>query len=491
MQGEGDPADLGVLEAAESLRARELSAVELTEACLARIEERNGGEPTFDGAPDAINAFVRVYADDARAAAQEADAVLAGEDAPPLCGVPLALKDLYDAEGLPTTASSRVLEGAPPAERDSEMWARLKRAGMVLVGHTHTHEWAAGGTTDQVGNPWDLSRSAGGSSGGSGAALAAGMVPAALGSDTCGSLRIPAAVCGIASIKPTHGRLPLTGVLPLSWTLDHPGPMARTVADCAALFNAMADGPPDTIPVAPPPASLGALATVARRGGDRPLAGMRLALTDRIDALQVEDDVLEGLDAMRAAAEALGAEIVQLPNAGWQAGEDLNTILLGDMLAHHVPYVAARDRYRASIRELLELGDDPGVPVEVYVAAQMRRAELTAAWEAWFAEHRVDAILEPSVPMTAQPRGDGYDPGHLGGDGDPWIVLSATWDATGFPVVALPSGLGSRSELPVGMSIVAPRDGEVTAVAIGLELEVVLPRLTPTSGPASDRMARW
>jgi aspartyl-tRNA(Asn)/glutamyl-tRNA(Gln) amidotransferase subunit A len=490
MRGEGDPADLGVREAAESLQARELSAVELTEACLARIEERNGGEPTFDGAPDAVNAFVRIYADAAREAAQEADRRLAGGDAPPLCGVPLALKDLYDAAGHPTTASSRVLEDAPPAERDSEMWARLKAAGMVLVGHTHTHEFAAGGTTDQVGNPWDLSRSAGGSSGGSGAALASGMVPAALGSDTCGSLRIPAAVCGIAAIKPTHGRLPLAGVVPLSWTLDHPGPMARTVADCAVLFNVMADGPPDTIPLSPPPAPLAPLPTTAR-GGDRPLSGMRVALTDRVDALEIEDDVLAGLRVARDAAEALGAEIVELEGAGWQTGADLNTILLGDMLAHHVPYGAARDRYRASIRELLELGVDPGVPIEAYVAAQMRRSGLTTAWEAWFAEHRVDAILEPSVPMTAQPRGEGYDPGHLGGDGDPWIVLSSTWDATGFPVAALPSGLGERSELPVGMSIVAPRDGEATAVAVALELEAVLPRLTPTSWPASARTARW
>ena len=475
---EGDPADLGVIEAAAALQARELSAVELTEACLARIEDRNGGAPTFDGAPDAINAFVRVYADSAREAAAAADTQLARGDAPPLCGVPLALKDLYDAAGFPTTASSRVLDDAAPAARDSEMWARLRAAGMVLLGHTHTHEWAAGGTTDQVGNPWDVSRSAGGSSGGSGAALAAGMVPAALGSDTCGSLRIPAAVCGVAAIKPTYGRLPLTGVLPLAWTLDHPGPMARTLTDCAVLFNVMAAGAPDTIAVSPPPAPIGALPTAAR-GGDRPLAGRRIALTDRVRSLEVEEDVLEGLDVARAAAEALGAEIVQLPNAGWQSGEDLNTILLGDMVAHHVPYAAARDRYRASIRELLELGDDGGVPIEAYVGAQMRRSGLTAAWEAWFAEHRIDALLEPSVPMTAQPRGDGYDPGHLGGDGDPWIVLSSTWDATGFPVAAFPSGLGSRSGLPVGLSLVAPRNGEATVVALGVELEGVLPRLTP------------
>jgi aspartyl-tRNA(Asn)/glutamyl-tRNA(Gln) amidotransferase subunit A len=478
MTGEGDPADLGVLEAAEALQARELSAVELTEACLARIEERNGGAPTFDGAPDAINAFARVYADEAREAAADADRRLAAGGAPPLCGVPLALKDLYGAAGFPTTASSRVLEDAPPAERDSAMWARLRAAGMVLIGHTHTHEFAAGGTTDQVGNPWDVSRSAGGSSGGSAAALAAGMVPAALGTDTCGSLRIPAAVCGITSIKPTHRRLPLAGVLPLSWTLDHPGPMARTLVDCAVLFNVMAAGAPETIPLSPPPAVLEPMPTAAR-GGDRPLAGTRIALTDRVASLEIADDVLEGLDAARAAAEQLGAEIVELPNAGWQTGEDLNTILLGDRVAHHVPAAAARDRYRASIRELLELGDD-GVPIEAYVGAQLRRAELTAAWEAWFAEHRVDAILEPSVPMTAQQRGDGYDPGHLGGDGDPWIVLSSTWDATGFPVAAFPSGLGARSALPVGLSLVAPRNHEAAVVGIALELEHVLPRLTPS-----------
>jgi Asp-tRNA(Asn)/Glu-tRNA(Gln) amidotransferase A subunit family amidase len=254
--------------------------------------------------------------------------------------------------------------------------------------------------------------------------------------------------------------------------------MARTLVDCALLFNVMAAGAPDTIPLSPPPAVLEPLPTSAR-GGDRPLAGTRIALTDRVASLEIADDVLEGLDAARAAAERLGAEIVELPNAGWQTGEDLNTILLGDMVAHHVPYAAARDRYRASIRELLELGDG-GVPIDAYVGAQMRRADLTAAWEAWFAEHRVDALLEPSVPMTPQLRGDGYDPGHLGGDGDPWIVLSSTWDATGFPVAAFPSGLGSRSALPVGLSLVAPRNHEAAVVGVALELEHVLPRLTPS-----------
>ena len=198
----GSLADLGVLDAAAKLRAGDVSAVELLEACEARIAERNGGEPSFDGAPDAVNAWARLYPERALEAARAADERLAreGDAAPLLCGIPIGVKDLYGVAGLPLTASSRVLEGTV-ADEDAVAWARLRDRGMVIVGHTHTHEFAAGGTTDQVGNPWDVSRSAGGSSGGSGAALAAGMVPAALGTDTAGSLRIPAALSGVSSIK--------------------------------------------------------------------------------------------------------------------------------------------------------------------------------------------------------------------------------------------------------------------------------------------------
>jgi aspartyl-tRNA(Asn)/glutamyl-tRNA(Gln) amidotransferase subunit A len=178
------------LQAAEQLRDGQLSALELTEACLQRIEESNGGAPSHDGAPEAINAWVRLYPDLAREQARAADERRArdGADTPLLCGIPLAVKDLYGVAGLPLTASSRVLDGNV-AERDAVAYKRLRDDGMVLLGHTHTHEFAAGGTTDQVGNPFALDRVAGGSSGGSAAALAARMTPAALGSDTCGSLR--------------------------------------------------------------------------------------------------------------------------------------------------------------------------------------------------------------------------------------------------------------------------------------------------------------
>ena len=222
-----DPADLGVCEAAEALAGRALSSRELTEACLARIRERDGTH-SHDGDPDSINAWVRVYEEDALAAAGRADERLAAGDAPVLCGIPIGLKDLYAVAGKPLTASSRVLDEVP--ERDCDAWARLSADGMVLLGHLHTHEFACGGTTDQVGNPWALERSAGGSSGGSGAALASRQVPAATGTDTAGSLRIPSAECGTSTIKPTRGLVSIRGIVPLAPTFDHPGPMARTVA---------------------------------------------------------------------------------------------------------------------------------------------------------------------------------------------------------------------------------------------------------------------
>src|SRR4051812_36420088 len=191
------------------------------------------------GAPGAPSACARLYPELAAEHARAADERLVRGDAPLLCGVPLALKDLYAAAGLPLTASSRVLADHV-ADTDSVAWARLRECGMVLVGHAHTHEFAAGGTTDQVGNPWAPERSAGGSSGGSGAALAARMLPAALGTDTLGSLRIPSALCGTSTIKATHGRVPIDGVIALAPSFDHVGPMTRTVADASAVLEGLA-----------------------------------------------------------------------------------------------------------------------------------------------------------------------------------------------------------------------------------------------------------
>ena len=234
---------LGVVDAAALLARRGASSSELVAACLERIREHDGVH-SHDGDKESINAWVRVYEEDAAAAAARADERLSAAGvrsegpAPALTGIPVGLKDLYGVAGKPVTASSVLLEDVPT--EDCDAWSRLSAAGMVLLGHLHTHEFAAGGTTDQVGSPWARERSAGGSSGGSAAAVAARMVPAATGTDTAGSLRIPSACCGTSAIKPTRGRVSMAGIVPLSWSLDHAGPMARTLADCRLLLAAMA-----------------------------------------------------------------------------------------------------------------------------------------------------------------------------------------------------------------------------------------------------------
>jgi aspartyl-tRNA(Asn)/glutamyl-tRNA(Gln) amidotransferase subunit A len=459
-----DPADLGLLEAAALLRNRQLSSAELTDACLRRIREVNGGEPTFDGAPDAVNAWVRLYPDLAREHARAADERLAGDgaDAPLVCGIPLALKDLYGMAGLPLTASSRVLEGNV-ADTDAVAWQRLRDAGMVPLGHTHTHEFAAGGTTDQVGNPHSLDLVAGGSSGGSAAALAARMTPAALGSDTCGSLRIPAACCGVSSIKPTHGRIPMGGLIPLSATLDHPGPMARSVADCSALLAAMAEGESEVTALMPPPASMGQL-PLAARPGPRPLDGVTIALTDRPAVAEMREEVAAAFESARRACEELGARVIEL-TAPWTFDwNDLSIVLMSDVWQYHAQFADKHELYRPAIAEFVEIAAR-FTDAQAYLSAQQRRSEGTAVWERWFREHGVDFVLEPTLPIVPYERGPGYDRGHAGGPGDPMIALTALWDMTGMPVVTLPA------KWNVGVSLIAPRGHEAPLVQTAIDLQ--------------------
>ena len=463
-----DPADLGVTEASALLARRELSSVELTQACLDRIAARDG-EHTFDGDPASVNAWIRVYDEDARAAAARADERLARGDAPPLCGIPVGLKDLYAVAGKPLTASSRLLVETP--SRSCDVWLRLEAAGAVLLGHTHTHEFAAGGTTDQTGNPWDLERSAGGSSGGSGAALASNTVPVATGTDTAGSLRIPSALSGVSTIKPTRGHVSLRGIVPLSPSLDHAGPMARSVADCALVLAAMTgpDGGRSTTALLRP---------APERPASRSLAGVRLAVSPRVGAL--EPDVAQGFDRAIDACRRLGAAIVapiaDVPSL--DVGDDYMTVLLADLLAYHRRFDGSRDLYRPSIRGFVELAEVSNAHAEEYVAATMRRREVSARWSDRLAAEHVTALLEPTVPVTAPLRGSGYDVALSDYD---LISLTHYWNWTGFPVVALPSGVGAQSGLPVGVSLVgAPgSDWELLALGAALQDELGVPSPPP------------
>jgi len=443
-----DAADLGVQEASVALASGALSARELTDACLARIAERDGVH-SHDGDPASVNAWVRVYEEDARAAAARADDRIARGDAPVLCGIPVGLKDLYGVAGKPLTASSSLLYEVP--ERDCDVWALLDAEGMVLLGHVHTHEFACGGTTDQVGNPWALERSAGGSGGGSSAAVASGQVPAATGTDTAGSLRIPSAECGTSTIKPTRGLVSMRGIVPLAWTFDHPGPMTRTVADSELLLEGMSG--------------------VAAPASRRPLC--RYAVSPRLSVL--EPEVADGFD--RALA-ALPGEHVEPPppEARLDILADFFDLVLTEMLVYHRRFDDRRDEYRPSNRGRLEHAERRAMTAEEYIALQVGRTEDTSAWCDWLAEHRIDAIVEPTIPIVAPLRGSGYD--EVFGDVED-LSLTHYWDWTGFPVVALPSGVGRRSGLPVSVSLIGAPGADWDLLAWGAALQDELGTVSP------------
>jgi aspartyl-tRNA(Asn)/glutamyl-tRNA(Gln) amidotransferase subunit A len=330
------------------------------------------------------------------------------------------------------------------------VWARLRATGAVLVGHLHTHECAAGGSTDQVGNPWSLDRTPGGSSGGSAAALAGELVPLATGTDTAGSLRIPAALSGISSIKPTRGALPLRGVFPLSGSLDHPGTMARTLSDCAIALEAIAGA----------------------RGEGKALAGARIAPSPRLGLVDSDADVIDGFERALGACRALGAELVEPPPPA--APLDLESqfldVLSTDMLGHHRRFGTDTARLRQSTRDLLEYAEQRAMSGAEYGDVQLRRTEHAAAWIDWLLEHRVDAVIEPTVPIVAPVRGHGYDT-FFTDEAIDYIRFTHYWNWTGFPVAALPSGVGSRSGLPVGVSLIGAPGAEWRLLALGVELQ--------------------
>ncbi|MGA9873268.1 MAG: amidase, partial [Rhodococcus sp. (in: high G+C Gram-positive bacteria)] len=296
-----DPALFSAVEAASLLQAGELHPKEVVDACLNRSRALDGD----------IGAWIRIYPEVAYAAAEAAgqrlsQAARAQYGQPDLvCGIPIALKDIYAVAGLPLTASSRVLDGNVAASH-SGVWRRLELSGMVLLGHAHTDEFAIGVTTPQVGNPWNTSYSPGGSSGGSAAVVAARFAPLATGSDTGGSIRIPASACGISSIKPTFGRCSTSGMIPLTWTRDHAGPMGRSLADASLLLTYMSGvdeadpttraSPDEKFPLAP-------------SGRPRALADMRVGVpSDAFDNLPTSIGSL--MTTAIDTAKSLGVEVV-------------------------------------------------------------------------------------------------------------------------------------------------------------------------------------
>jgi aspartyl-tRNA(Asn)/glutamyl-tRNA(Gln) amidotransferase subunit A len=454
----GHPADLGLSEAAAALRAGSLTTVELTEACLERIKAR---DPLY-------SAWLNVYEEDAIAAARAADARLGTGDDGPLVGIPIGLKDVIGVAGQPLTADSAVLQGNVAAV-DSTVWARLRDAGMVLLGHLHCGEFACG--TWGV-NPWGDGFSPGGSSSGSGVALAARTVPATIGTDGRGSIRIPAAFLNLTAVKPSFGLVSTAGCIPITFTYDVVGPMARSAADCALLLEALAGPDPQD------PATLAQGA--APRSGPRPLRGARIGVPRFADGF-----LAEGVAAVWARFQEelaqLGATLIEYDRpenpleenggagAGWQ------TVLGAEALAIHAQFADRRDLHRAEFRALFDpMVETVGTAVE-YVQAQMKRAELVRTWVGIFEELRLDALVEPGsaaevLKKEELPSEEAEAADHpLDVEAIPWLF--AMWNDVNFPVLSLPAGRSHVDGGPVGMQVVGLPFTERTLVQIGIDYQ--------------------
>jgi Asp-tRNA(Asn)/Glu-tRNA(Gln) amidotransferase A subunit family amidase len=428
------------------LRSGGTSAVEATEQCLRRIEARN----------PQLNAFILVMADDARRRAREADAELAsGRDRGPLHGVPISLKDLIDVRGVATTAASRVRQGHVAA-RDAPAVANLRRAGAVIVGKTNLHEFAFGTTSEDSAygparNPHDPTRSPGGSSGGSAASVADGMALASIGTDTGGSIRIPAAACGTVGLKPAYGEIPADGVVPLSRTLDHVGPIASTAGDAWLLYRALAGKP--ARPLAPLPAS-----------------GLRLAIL-RPYFCDLLDDEVRG--RFEAAIERLLAAGVRIDETEIHHTAEIGSVYLHISFADAAAYHAATlerspELYTAPVRLRLEAARY--VEAEDYVRALCGRDVLRREVDAALAGH--DALVLPTLAIPAPPIGAATVP--IGGRDEPvrnvMLRLTQLFNVTGHPAISLPCGT-TGAGLPCGLQLVGARQGTETLMRTALACE--------------------
>jgi aspartyl-tRNA(Asn)/glutamyl-tRNA(Gln) amidotransferase subunit A len=432
------------------LRAREWTSAQIVEACLARIAADQ----------NRLNAFISVMADEARRDAAAADRELsAGRDRGPLHGVPISVKDLFDVKGMPTTAASRVREGHVAAN-DAPAIARLREAGAIVVGKTNLHEFAFGTTNEDSAfgparHPVDPSRSPGGSSGGSAVSVAAGMALTTLGTDTGGSIRIPAAACGLVGLKPTFGELPTGGVVPLSGTLDHVGPLARTVADAAHVYRALGGHRPDRLP-SPPPAH-----------------ALRLAVPRRYFCDVLDDAVQAAFDQSIAALRAAGVTVGEMEIAG---AADIPAIYLHIVLADAAAYHAATlesmpDRYTKPVRLRLEMGRY--VLAEDYVRALAGRERLRT--EVDVALRTCDALVLPTLPIVAPPIGASTV--KVGTADEPvrnlMLRLTQLFNLTGHPAISLPCGT-SPAGLPCGLQLVGRRGDTWSLIGAARTVEGLL-----------------
>jgi aspartyl-tRNA(Asn)/glutamyl-tRNA(Gln) amidotransferase subunit A len=449
---------LTIAEAARLIAAKQLSPVELTQAYLARIAALD----------PVLRAFIRVTPEAALAEARAAEAaIMAGGPRSPMHGVPFALKDIFDNAGLPSTAhSARLVNNI--ATEDAATTAKLRAAGGVGLGKLGTHEFATGGPSwdlpfPPARNPWDLTRFPGGSSSGSGVAVAAGLVPGAMGSDTGGSIRLPAAFCGTAGLKPTYGRVSKRGVLPLSYTLDNAGPLAWTVEDCAILLQLIAGHDPQD------PASV-----------DEPVPDFSASLHSGIKGLKIglvrhwyeadrraSDPAIAAMDAAVAVLRALGAEVREItlhPLVAYQAA--MRVTAAAESFAIHADWLRSRPQDYGEVFRYRIL---PGAMISGPQYVQAQRFQRILADEMRQALQEVDALLtlttwdEAPVMTTMRAEANFAAP-----------PLTNPWNVAQLPCISICHGFGPHG-LPLSMQIAAKPFDEAMVLRIAQAFEVATP----------------
>ncbi|HEV8025273.1 MAG TPA: Asp-tRNA(Asn)/Glu-tRNA(Gln) amidotransferase subunit GatA [Candidatus Nanopelagicales bacterium] len=470
---------------ASAIREGEVSASEVTHACLARIDEVD----------DRVHAFLHIDREAALESAGDIDRRRsAGEDLGPLAGVPLALKDVFTMRGVPTTCGSRILDGWRPPY-DSTVVERLRAAGVIILGKTNMDEFAMGSSTEHSGygptrNPWDLERIPGGSGGGSSAALAAFEAPLAMGTDTGGSIRQPAAVTGTVGVKPTYGAVSRYGLVALASSLDQAGPCARTVMDAALLHEVIAGHDPrDSTSIN---AAVPDVVAAARTADVR---GMRIGLVRELGGEGYQAGVRQRFDEAVAILTDLGAEVIEVscPNFEYalgayylilpaEASSNLARfdgmrygLRVGDDASASVEEVMSRTReagFGAEVKRRIMLGTyslSSGYYDAYYGQAQKVRTLIARDFAAAF--EKVDVLVSPTTPTTAFPIGEKVD--------DPLAmylndIATIPVNLAGNCAMSVPVGLSAEDGLPVGLQIMAPAQGDDRLYRVGSALEAAL-----------------
>lgn len=452
-----------ISDVAPLLRSRKLSPIELTRLTLDRIEKLD----------KKLKSYITVTSEAALAEAATAEKEIAsGQYRGSLHGIPISIKDMFATRGVRTTCGSKVLGDWVP-DHDATAVARLRAAGAVIVGKTNMHEFAYGVTSDNqfygaVHNPWDLKLVPGGSSGGSGAAVASGLCFASLGSDTGGSIRIPSGVCGTVGLKPTYGRVSRYGAIPLAWSIDHVGPLARTVADAGLMLQALAGADPHDTTSSGRPVPDYSAAT-----GEN-IRGVRIGVPKQYFFEHVDPEIESAVRISIAKLESLGAQLVpvSLPNLDLCSPAEAH-ITLAEATSYHEPYMRSKiDLYGPGVRTDLEAGRY--LLAIDYVKSQRARTLLKHVFDDAF--KNVDVIVSPTLPAFPPVIGDAYvQSGDLHEAViDAFLRFAIPYNLTGLPALTVPCGY-SRVGLPIGLQIAGKPFDEMTLLRVGHAYEGAVP----------------